>query len=98
MGGDLAVSNITGGYSTRSGSLNMSNESDYVLVNGNVTVQSNAGSTLTAGILEIKGNFSQSTFLYTDYESTYTYGASGFRASELIKLCSQVLQIRLSAL
>jgi hypothetical protein len=55
----------------------MSNTADYVSVNGNVTIKSRINSTFSAGILEIKGNLSQSTVYYDDE----TYGNSAFAAS-----------------
>jgi phage baseplate assembly protein gpV len=86
VGGDLALSYATSNFSqpfySTSGGLDMSNSVDYVLVNGNMTVQSDSGSIFSAGTLEIKGNFTQSIFYaYYDYDYETVYGASGFSAS-----------------
>ena len=50
VNGDLTVS-----------SLDMQNERDYLLVNGDCEVTGDGGSTLTAGTIELKGNFRQNS-------------------------------------
>jgi len=46
-------------YSNSSGYIVMKNDQDYVLVEGNFVTQSSSGNTLSAGVMEIKGNFTQ---------------------------------------
>lgn len=65
VGGNLNLkySNRNYGY----GYLSMQNDEDYVLVNGNMLVSSYYGdSKLTAGTLEIKGDFTQKTSSYAN--------------------------------
>ena len=58
VGGDFNFKNTNYGYST--GYLMMQNEEDYILVSGNMLViPYYNGSKLTAGTLEIKGDFTQ---------------------------------------
>jgi hypothetical protein len=57
----------------------MTNAADYVIVNGNMTVQSDSGNTYTAGTLEIKGNFTHSTlFAYDSDDISYIYMCKWF--------------------
>lgn len=69
IGGDLNLSDTGKGYG--SGYLNMQNAEDYILVNGNVyayTYYDN--SRLTAGTLEIKGDFTQK-YYYNSYQNNF---------------------------
>ena len=61
-------------YGNSSGRLIMTNENDYVLVGGRFVTQSryNHSSYLTAGILEVKGDFNQ------NYYSSYSSSAYNF--------------------
>lgn len=65
-------------YGNSSGRLIMTNENDYVLVGGRFVTQSryNHSSYLTAGILEVKGDFNQN--YYSSYSSSaYNFSAKG---------------------
>jgi hypothetical protein len=65
-------------YTYSSGYLRMTNDSDHVLVEGNFVTDSsrNHGNYLTAGTLEVQGNFEQkSTYNFTD--ANYNFAATG---------------------
>ena len=69
IGGDLNLSDTGKGYG--SGYLNMQNAEDYILVNGNVCAYTYYGnSRLTAGTLEIKGDFTQK-YYYNSYQNNF---------------------------
>ena len=71
--GDLNLKYANQNYGN--GYLTMQNPEDYVLVNGNMHVASHYNSNYTAGILEIKGNFTQVT---TWYENNF-YGSGSHK-------------------
>jgi hypothetical protein len=71
--GDYRIQGENGiSYGNSMGTLQMTNNTDYVLVKGNFIVQSGASGTnmMTSGILEIKGNFTQ---LAGTYKSGLTF-------------------------
>ncbi|NRZ29585.1 chitodextrinase/acyl-[acyl carrier protein]--UDP-N-acetylglucosamine O-acyltransferase [Clostridium beijerinckii] len=71
-------SNGTVSYDYGSGYLTMNKASDYVLVNGNFIDQSRYSGTLTAGILEVKGDFYEKVY-YTywgDYDGNFSASGS----------------------
>ncbi|MDD4402286.1 MAG: hypothetical protein PHI24_10520, partial [Desulfitobacteriaceae bacterium] len=59
-------------YSNSYGCLKMANEADYVLVGGSFVTQS-SNSHLTAGTLEVKGDFLEK-YSYSSYENFYATG------------------------
>ena len=70
------ASNGSVSYSYGTSYLKMTNSADYVWVGGNFTTQSyySHNGYLTAGILEVKGNFTQSYYSYTDnFKATGTH-------------------------
>ena len=69
-------------YSASSGKLEMIDEEDYVLVNGDFAIQSSCKHTdyLKAGILEVKGDFTQKR------NSTYSGSANNFNANTYHKV------------
>src|SRR5690606_27468488 len=69
-------------YSASSGKLEMIDEEDYVLVNGDFAIQSSYKHTdyLKAGILEVKGDFTQKR------NSTYSDSAYNFNANTYHKV------------
>ena len=71
-------SNGTVSYDYGSGYLTMNKASDYVLVNGNFIDQSRYSGTLTAGTLEVKGDFYEKVY-YTywgDYDGNFSASGS----------------------
>lgn len=62
VGGSFNMSSTNGNYG--SGKLNMSNAEDYICVNGNFLAYSYYASTLTDGIIEVKGDFVQKKYYY----------------------------------
>ncbi len=73
VGGDLNLSSIDKRYSNSY--LNMQNEKGHVLVNGNMYVYSSeSNSKLTAGTIEIKGDFTQKCFNYNQ-DNLYCSGS-----------------------
>ncbi len=75
--GDYKIQSLSGIYSF--GSLQMMKAADYIKVNGNFIMDSsnNHTSCLTAGILEVKGNFTQKSTYTTNNNSTYNFNATG---------------------
>jgi hypothetical protein len=53
------VKNADGTYGTTTGQLNMTNALDSVVVNGQFVTQTSSINSLTAGVLEVKGDFTQ---------------------------------------
>ena len=65
VNGNFNMSSTNGNYGN--GSLNMSNAEDYICVNGDFLAYSYyASSTLTDGTLEVKGDFTQKYYGYTN--------------------------------
>ena len=73
--GDYNIANESGASS--SGVLQMTNESDYVTVHGNFVMYSSNEHTgeLTAGVLEVKGDFTQKSA--SNSNSNYNFNAGG---------------------
>nr|WP_320011685.1 hypothetical protein [uncultured Desulfobulbus sp.] len=65
-------------YSRSNGYLNMTNVSDHVLVYGNFVMQSyyNDSSNLTAGLLEVRGDFTQKDSESSTYADNDNFGAN----------------------
>lgn len=61
MQGQTVQSDGTVDYGDASSSLKMAYEEDIVTIYGNMVIQSTSKSTLTNGVLEIRGNFTQKT-------------------------------------
>ena len=65
VNGDFNMSRTDGNYSYVY--LNMTNPEDYICINGDFLVYSNSSNTsLTEGIIEVKGNFTQKYDYYSD--------------------------------
>ena len=86
--GDYRIQNVTGDgtYGQCSGYIRMENEEDYVRVGGDFVTESDAGyndssygsdNALTAGTMELKGNFQQKRVQV----GSYNYDASNFNAT-----------------
>ena len=77
IGGDyeIRVKNTDGSYYDSDGKLVMDNPSDKVIVNGSFAVDSEYQSTLTNGIMEVKGNFTHS--MSSRYSKEYSFAPSG---------------------
>jgi len=76
----LQTPNSDGTYSESGGELRMTNIEDYLLVEGNFVTDANKRhfTSLTAGILEIKGDFTQlSTYGDSSYDGVYNFPAKG---------------------
>ncbi len=72
-------SNSESGYSYSYGLLNMTNTADRILVEGNFVTESavNHYDSLTAGLLEVRGNFTQLLAYYGYSNNPYNFHASG---------------------
>ena len=68
VGGDYEIrsKNSNGTYSYSEGTLVMDNANDHVVIEGSFAIDSGYQSTLTKGIMEIKGDFSQSVGIWWD--------------------------------
>jgi len=78
VAGDYKITNLDGsGYSI--GSINMTKESDRVFVGGSFVMNSNQSHTgyLTAGIMEIKGDFTQKSTFPSGSLGYYNFNCSG---------------------
>lgn len=77
--GDYKILNITSAnpltYGDSNGTLKMVNESDHVLIYGDFIIESNvsSGSNMSAGTLEIKGNFTQLSGSNNNFAPTGTF-------------------------
>ena len=60
--GNFNMSSTNGNYGN--GSLNMSNAEDYICVNGDFLAYSYSSNTLTDGIIEVKGDFTEKKYYY----------------------------------
>ncbi|MEE3450828.1 MAG: leucine-rich repeat protein [Acutalibacteraceae bacterium] len=78
VGGDYRIQSYdttSQAYEYCNGKLNMTNDNDYVFVGGDFVAQGEEnGSKLTAGTMEIQGNFTQKKSKYSNSENFNAYG------------------------